>query len=83
MISPALLESRMSALIQNLTRAHDAALDGKAPDLKPLKAEADSLCAAILRLPPAEARDFQSLIGEAIGTLDAIEQALKQPKESP
>lgn len=63
------LEERMNAFI--------AALDSGS-DLSPLKKEAESLCAAILKLPPSEARQFQPLIGDAITRLDEMERALKE-----
>jgi hypothetical protein len=65
------LEDRMNAFLTALERGQDLSL---------LKKEADALCAAILKLPPTEARQFQPLIGEAITKLDEMERLLKNEK---
>lgn len=63
------LEERMNAFITALECGSD---------LLHLKKEAETLCAAILKLPPAEARQFQPLIGDAITRLDEMERELKE-----
>jgi hypothetical protein len=64
-------------MLSHIETACDFAAQGKVIDMSALKNDADSLCTQILRLPPAEARDFQPLIGELITSLDRLEHLLR------
>lgn len=75
------LESRFRTLMATLDEAHDKVLSGKIMNLKSLHFEAEHLCAEVLRKEPQTARDFQPLIGEVIGKLDALERVLIEFKE--
>lgn len=71
------LGARLEAMLNHIETACERAQAGKIMDLSALKNDADSLCAKILKLPPAEARDFQPLIGDLITNLDRLEHLLR------
>lgn len=77
MSNPDDIRTRMETMQAHIEAACGRAADGKFMDLSALKFEAERLCSEILRLPPPQARDFQSLIGTLIGDLDRLEQIIR------
>lgn len=75
------LRARLETMHAHIESACERATNGKFMDLSALKFEAERLCHEILRLPPAEARDFQSPIGALISSLDHLEQLIKTARK--
>lgn len=76
MISLPALEDRLHAITRIIDDARADADQGRIMELGDVKAETERLCAAILKLPPAEARSLQPLIGDLITRLDDLERIL-------
>lgn len=75
------LETRLNAMLDTIDDARMNAAQGRVHDLTAMKNEADRVCAEILKLPPAEARSLQPLIGDLITRLDELEQTLDSFKQ--
>lgn len=70
------LRRQIEMLDTQLDQAIINAEKGRRPDIRTFQKSATLFCDYVVKLPPAEARTFQSAIADMIRKLDALEKAL-------